>query len=119
MWAMFGFSGNDRLYLIFAVPCAQCPKTDKAFLPSAFDGSVLTSFDLIALLFQLLKKGFKVFGLLVQQDVVDYGTQLIPIAFSGGIKGALLPLPVRLDFNDGQLMLQTNQIAQSLHRKPR
>ena len=94
-------------------------ETEKSFLPCTFDRSIFPTLDLIALLFQLLKKGFKVFGLLVQQDVVDYGTQLIPIAFSGGIKGALLPLPVRLDFNDGQLMLQTNQIAQSLHRKPR
>lgn len=117
--AVFGFSGNDRLDFIFAVPCTQCPKTDKAFLPGAFDGGVLSSLDFIALLFQLLKKGFKVCGLLVQQDVVDYGAQLIPIAFSGWIKGALLPLPVWLDFNDGELMLQTNQIAQSLHRKPR
>ena len=58
MWTVFCFSGNDRLDFIFAVPCAQCPKTDKAFLPGAFDGSVLSSFDLIALLFQLLKKGF-------------------------------------------------------------
>ena len=108
MRAVFGFSGNDRLDFIFAVSCAQCPKTDKAFLPSAFDGSVLTSFDLIALLFQLLKKCFKVCGLLVQQDAVDYGTQLIPVVFSGRIKGALLPLPVRLDFNDRQLVFQTN-----------
>ena len=74
--AVFGFSGNDRLDFIFTVSCAQCPKTDKAFLPGAFDGGVLSSLDLIALLFQLLKKGFKVCGLLVQQDIVDYGTQL-------------------------------------------
>ena len=60
MRAVFCFSGNDRLDFIFAVPCAQCPKTDKAFLPGAFDGGVLTSFDFVAPLFQLLKKGFKV-----------------------------------------------------------
>ena len=119
MRAVFGFSDNDRLDFIFAVPCPQCPKTDKAFLPAAFDGGMLSSLDFIALLFQLLKKGFKVCGLLVQQDVVDYGAQLIPITFSGWIKSALLPLPVRLDFNNGQLMFQTNQITQSLHRKPR
>ena len=79
---------------------------------------MLSSFDLIALLFQLLKKGFKVCGLLVQQDVVDYGAQLIPITFSGWIKGALLPLSVRLDFNNRQLMFQTNQIAQPLYGQP-
>ena len=117
--AVIAGEAEHRLDFIFAVPCTQCPKTDKAFLPGAFDGGVLSSLDFIALLFQLLKKGFKVCGLLVQQDVVDYGAQLIPIAFSGWIKGALLPLPVWLDFNDGELMLQTNQIAQSLHRKPR
>ena len=119
MRAVFGFSGDDRLDFIFAVSCAQCAKTDKSFLPCAFDGSVLSSFDLIALLFQRLKKGFKVCGLLVEQDIVDYGAQLILITFSRWIKGALLPLPIRLDFNDGELMFQTNQIAQSLHRKPR
>ena len=79
---------------------------------------MLSSFDFIALLFQLLKKGFKVYRFFVQQDVVDYGTQLIPIAFFGWIKGALLPLPVRLDFNNRQLMFQTNQIAQPLHSQP-
>ena len=78
MRTVFGFSSNDRLDFIFAVPCAQRPKTDKAFLSCAFDGSVLSSLDLIALLFQLLKKGFKVCGLLVQQDIVDYGAQLFP-----------------------------------------
>ena len=97
MRAVFGFSGNDRLDLIFAVSYAQCAKTDEAFLPCAFDRSMLSSFDFIALLFQLLKKGFKVCGLLVQQDVVDYGAQLVTIAFLGWIKGTLLPLPVRLD----------------------
>ena len=79
---------------------------------------MLSSFDFIALLFQLLKKDFKVCGLLVQQDAVNYRTQLVTIAFSGWIKGTLLPLPVRLDFYDRQLMFQTNQIAQPLHRKP-
>ena len=118
MWAVFCFSGDDCLDFIFAVPCAQCAKTDKAFLPCTFDRSVLSSFDFIALLFQLLKKGFKICRLLVQQYAIDYGTQLIPITFSGWIKGALLPLPVRLDFNDRKLMFQTNQVAQPLHRKP-
>ena len=88
MRAVFCFSSNDRLDFIFAVSCTQCPKTDKAFLPGAFDGGVLSSLDFIALLFQLLKKGFKVCGLLVQQDVVDYGTQLIPITFSKGCASA-------------------------------
>ena len=97
MRAVFGFSGNDRLDFIFTVSCAQCPKTDKAFLPCAFDRSMLSSFDFIALLFQLLKKDFKICRLLVEQDVVNYGTQLISITFSGWIKGALLSLSVRLD----------------------
>ena len=118
MRAVFDFSCNDRLDFIFAVPCAQCPKTDKAFLPCTFDRGVLSSLDLIAFLFQLLKKDFKVHRLLVQQDAVNYRTQLVTIAFLGWIKGALLPLPIRLDFNDGQLMFQTNQIAQPLHRQP-
>ena len=118
MWAVFCFSGDDRLDFIFAVPCAQCPKTDKAFLPCTFDRGVLSSLDLIAFLFQLLKKDFKVHRLLVQQDAVNYRTQLVTIAFFGWIKCALLPLPVRLDFNNGQLMFQTNQIAQPLHCQP-
>ena len=84
MWAVFCFSGDDRLDFIFAVPCAQCPKADKAFLPCTFDRSVLSSLDFIALLFQVLKKGFKVCGLLVQQDIVDYGAQLIRLLSLGG-----------------------------------
>ena len=50
--------------------------------------------------------------------VVNYGTQLISITFSGWIKSALLSLSVRLDFNDRQLMFQTNQIAQPLYSQP-
>ena len=119
MWAVFCFSGDDRLDLVLAIAGAQCAKTDKAFLACTFDRGVLSSFDLITLLFQLLKKDFKVHRLLVQQDAVNYRTQLVTIAFFGWIKCALLPLPVRLDFNNGQLMFQTNQITQSLHRKPR
>lgn len=118
MRAVFGFSGNDRLDLIFAVSCAQCPKTDKAFLPCAFDRSMLSSFDFVALLFQLLKEALETCRFLVQQDVVNYGTQLISITFSGWIKSALLSLSVRLDFNDRQLMFQTNQIAQPLYSQP-
>ena len=79
---------------------------------------MLSSFDFIALLFQLLKKGFKICRFFVQKDAVDYRTQLVTIAFFGWIKGALLPLPVRLDFNNRQLMFQTNQIAQPLYGQP-
>lgn len=118
MRAVFDFSGNDRLDFIFAVSYAQCAKTDEAFPPCAFDRSMLSSFNFIALLFQLLKKGFKICRFFVQKDAVDYRTQLVTIAFFGWIKGALLPLPVRLDFNNRQLMFQTNQIAQPLYGQP-
>ena len=93
MRAVFGFSGNDRLDFIFTVSCAQCPKTDKAFLPCSFDRSVLSPFDFVALLFQLLKEALETCRFLVQQDAVDYRTQLVTIAFFGWIKGALLSLP--------------------------
>ena len=118
MWAVFGISCNDRLDFIFTVSCSQCPKTDKALLPCSFDRSVLSPFDFVAPLFQLLKKALETCRFLAQQDVVDYGTQLITIAFSGRIKSALLPFSVRLDFNNRQLMFQTDQIAQPLHGQP-
>lgn len=54
MWAVFGISCNDRLDFIFTVSCSQCPKTDKALLPCSFDRSVLSPFDFVAPLFQLL-----------------------------------------------------------------
>ena len=112
---VFRLALQHCLDFIFAVSCAQSAKTDEAFLPCAFDRSVFSSFDFVALLFQLLKKGFKVYRFFVQQDVVDYGTQLVTIAFFGRIKGALLPLPVRLDFNDRQLVFQTKATPR-LHR---
>ena len=115
---VFRLALQHCLDFIFAVSCAQCPKPDKAFLSGTFDRSVLSSFDLIALLFQLFKKDFKVHRLLVQQDAVNYRTQLVTIAFFGWIKGALLSLPVGLLFNDRQLVFQTNQIAQPLHSQP-
>ncbi len=61
--AVFGFPGNHRLDFIFTVSCAQCAETDKAFLPCAFDRSVLSTLDLIALLFQFLQKIFVILGL--------------------------------------------------------
>lgn len=57
-------------------------------------------------------------GKSVIYSLQDYGTQLITIAFSGRIKSALLPFSVRLDFNNRQLMFQTDQIAQPLHGQP-
>ena len=69
MWAVFCFSGDDRLDLVLAIAGAQCAKTDKAFLPCAFDGGVFSTLDLITLLLQSLQKIFVVFGLFRQNSV--------------------------------------------------
>ena len=45
--------------------------------------------------------------------------QPVAVAFPRRVSNALLPFPVRLLFDYGELMLQTNQVAQPLYCQPR
>ena len=87
---------QHSLELLLAVPLAQRFETDEPLLPGAFDRSVLAPFDLIALLLQCRKKGFKICGLLVHQDGVNDPAQPLPVALFWRVGDALLPLPVGL-----------------------
>ena len=107
-------TSQHRLDFFLTVPSTQCLETDKALLPCALDGSVFAAFDFIALLFQLLQKFFVVGGFLLQ-NFIDDTAQPVAVAFPWRVSDALLPLPVRLLFDYGKLMFQTDQIAQSLH----
>ena len=78
---------------------------------------MLATLHLIALLFQRIQKCSKILELIVQQNVVDHSAELVTVAFFGRVERALLPLPVRLYLNDGQLVFQANQVAQPLHSK--
>ena len=70
---MFRFSGKDSFQFFLAVPCPQSAEPDESFLPCALDGGVLSAFDLIALLFQLLQKILVILGLF-SQNAVDHTT---------------------------------------------
>ena len=107
-------TSQHRLDFFLTVPSTQCLETDKALLPCALDGSVFSTLDLITLLFQFLQKIFVILGLFCK-DAVDDATQPITIAFFGWIEGTFLPFPVGLYFNNRELMLQTNQVAQPLN----
>jgi len=61
-----------------------------------------------------LQKFFVVGGFLLQ-NFIDDTAQPVAVAFPWRVSDALLPLPVRLLFDYGKLMFQTDQIAQSLH----
>ncbi len=111
---VFGFSRNHRLQFILTVPSPQRFEADEPLLPCALDGSVFSTLDLITLLFQFLQKIFVILGLFCK-DAVDDATQPITIAFFGWIEGTFLPFPVGLYFNNRELMLQTNQVAQPLN----
>lgn len=115
---MFNLSLQHRLDFILAIAGAQCAEPDKAFLPLAFHRRVLATLHLIALLLQLLQKRFVVLRLL-RKDGVNNSAQTVTVAFFGRVDDALLPFPVRLVLDGGQLVLQTNQVAQPLHRKSR
>lgn len=82
--------------------------TERAKRYSAPDGSELS------MVFQFLQKIFVILGLFCK-DAVDDTTQPITIAFFGWIEGTFLPFPVGLYFNNRELMLQTNQVAQPLN----
>ena len=72
---------------------------------------MLAALNLISLLFQRIQKRSKIFGLVVQQNVVDHCTELVAVALFGWVEDALLPLPVRLFLDNRKLMLQTNQVT--------
>ena len=101
---MLRFSCKDSFQFFLAVPYPQSAEPDKSFLPCTLDGGVLSAFDLIALLLQLLQKVLVVLELF-SQNPTDHAAEPVTIAFFGRIERALLPLPVRLYLNDGELML--------------
>ena len=95
---------QHRFNLVLAIADAQCAETDKAFLPHTLHRRVLATLHLIALLLQLLQKRFVILRLFCK-DGVDDSAQAVTVAFFGRVDDALLPLPVGLLFNDGQLVL--------------
>ena len=100
---MHRFSCKDSFQFFLAVSCPQSAKPDESFLPCALDGGVLSAFDFIALLLQLLQKVLVVIGLF-SQNVIDHAAEPVTVALLGRVERALLPLPVRLYLNDGELM---------------
>ena len=66
---MLRFSGKDSFQFFLAVPCPQSAEPDESLLPCALDGGVLSAFDFIALLLQLLQKILVVIGLFSQSPV--------------------------------------------------
>ena len=70
---MLRFSGKDSFQFFLTVPCPQSAEPDESFLPCALDGGVLSAFDFIALLLQLLQKILLVLGLFIQ-NTIDHAT---------------------------------------------
>ena len=66
---MLRLSLQHRLDFILTVPGAQRSEPDESFLPCALDGGVLSAFDFIALLLQLLQKVLVVLGLFIQNTI--------------------------------------------------
>ena len=77
---------------------------------------MFAALHLIVLLLQLLQKRFVILRLFYK-DGVDDSAQAVTVAFFGWVDDALLPFPVGLVLDGGELMFQTNQVAQPLHRK--
>ena len=101
---MFRFTLQHCLDFFLTVPGAQSLESNKAFLPLALYRRVLATLRLISLLLQLLQKNFKVLRLF-RKDGVDDSAQAVTVALLWRIENTLLPLPVGLLFNDGQLVL--------------
>ena len=99
--------------LVLAIAGTQSAETDKTLLPLALHRRVLATLHLVALLYQLLKKNFKVLRLLCK-DGVDDSAQAVTVASSRRVNDALLPFPIRLVLDGGELMFQADQIAQPL-----
>ena len=113
---VFGFPRDNSFQFFFTISCAQSAEPDESFLPCAFDGGVFPSLDLVSLLLQLLQKNFKVLRLLCK-DGVDDSAQAVTVASSRRVNDALLPFPIRLVLDGGELMFQADQIAQPLYCK--
>ena len=100
----FAFTLQHCLDLVLTVPGAQSSEPNKAFLPLALHRRVLATLHLISLLLQLLQKNFKVLRLF-RKDGVDDSAQAVTVALLGRIENTLLPFPIGLLLNDGQLVL--------------
>ena len=101
---MFRLALQHRLDLVLTIAGAQCAETDKPFLPLALHCRVLATLHLIALLFQLLQKRFVILRLFCK-DGVDDSAQAVTVALLGRIDDALLPFPIRLVLDGGELVL--------------
>ena len=101
---MFRLALQHRLDLVLTIAGAQSAEPDKALLPFSLHRRVLATLRLIALLLQFLQKDFKILRLFCK-DGVDDSAQAVTITLLGRIENTLLPLPVGLLFNDGQLVL--------------
>ena len=97
-------SNRDRLCSIIDTILAEKPTDYEAFLPLTFHRRVLATLHLIALLFQLLQKRFVILRLFCK-DGVDDSAQAVTVALLGWIDDALLPFPIGLVLDGGELML--------------
>ena len=77
---------------------------------------VLATLHLISILLQLLQKNFKVLRFFCKDGVND-SAQTVTVTFLGRIDDAILPFPIRLVLDGGELMFQADQIAQPLYCK--
>ncbi len=66
---MLRFSGKDNFQFFLTVSCPQSTESNKSFLSCALDGGVLSAFDFIALLLQLLQKVLVVLGVFIQNTI--------------------------------------------------
>lgn len=111
---MLFLASNDGANIFFGIPFTQGIETDKPLLVFSFDRSILAPLDFIAHFFQLTQKGLKVCGRFFQ-DGVNILANLIPVGGALLIECSLFSLRIGHLFNDGQTMLQTDQVAQSLN----
>ena len=95
---------QHRLDFILTVPGAQRSEPNKAFLSLALHRRVFAALHLIVLLLQLLQKDFKILRPFCK-DGVDDSAQAITVALLGRIDDALLPFPIRLVLDGGELVL--------------
>ena len=100
---VFRLALQHRLDLVLTIAGAQSAEPDKALLPFSLHRRVLATLRLIALLLQFLQKCFVVPRLFCK-DGVDDSAQAVTVALLRRVDDTLLPFPVGLLFNDGQLV---------------
>ena len=111
----FQISAKIRLGITFP----ERRETDETLLLFSLYGDLFAALDFISGLLKILNKLFKAVRTCALKNCIDIPADLIAQVLPFRIFCSFLAVAIRLRFDDGQAMLETDQITDSLQRNTR